>query len=378
MLNEFLTPVSERMLSLASQLDEFSIGSKIRFHHEIEENSLVILAVNERRGGFLENEPEGEFDALRSQLYQLKTGNWYLPIYDLGDLNPGATLEDTYYAFLQIQREVLQAKAQLIVLGGTADLIYWQYRAFDTITHQVSLTCVDNRFRLGNDAEDLSIHNYLSKIITQPPHQLFDYSHLGYQTYFVAQEELDLIEQLNFDVKRLGKLMNSTAEAEPELRSSDLVAMNLEAIQSSDFRSVERLSPNGFSAREICSLARYAGINNKVRSFGVYNYKSKSLIADELLVAEVIWYFIEGKNHAPLSLDFDDKANYETYYVQLNERNLIFYHDIQAQQWWLELNEMEEIEEQGKQIVPCSLMDYENALKGKMPDRWWRSYKKLY
>ncbi|HUH34411.1 MAG TPA: formimidoylglutamase [Moheibacter sp.] len=378
MLNEFLTPVSEELFSLASQLDDFSIGAHLQFHTELQENALVILGVKENRGGFLDNEVDFSLDGIRTQFYQLKKGNWHLPVFDLGDLNPGLTLEDTYYAFEQIQREVLQAKAHLIILGGTADLAYGQYRVFDSITHQVSLSSIDNRFRLGNDAEELSIHNYLSKIITIEPHQLFDYHQMGYQTYFVAQEELDLMEQLNFDVKRLGKLMESIEEAEPELRHSDLVVLNLEAIQSSDFQSANTLSPNGFSSREICALVRYAGINNKVRSLGVYNYKPKHLLSDDLLVAEMMWYFIEGKNQAPMALNFEDQTSYQTYYVQLDERSLIFYHDIQAQQWWLELNEMEEIEMQGKQITPCSLKDYENALKGKIPDRWWKSYKKLY
>lgn len=378
MLDEFLTPVSEELREFASQLDLFSVGAELNFYSDEVKDSIVILGVRETRGGFESDNSEVDFDGVRKQLYQLKKGNWHLPIRDLGDLYPGATVEDTYFAFLKIQEELLKNNCTLIILGGTADLAYWQYRSFDSVTHNLNLACIDNRFRLGNDGMELSANNYLSKIITLEPHLLFDYTHLGYQTYFVAQEELDLMEQLNFDVNRLGQLIDSISESEPELRKSEMVVLNLESIQSSDFISSNNLSPNGFSSREICSLSRYAGINNKVRSFGVYNFKAKNILSDDLLMAEILWYFVEGKNQTAEEIDFEDQSSYETFYVQIPEQDLMFYHDIKAEQWWLELNEMDEIEYKGNQVIPCSKKDYESSLKGKIPDRWWKAYKKLY
>lgn len=378
MINEFITPVSEELRELASQLDQFSIGQNLRFEEEIQEKSLVFFGVKETRGDAENFNSEISFDGLRKQLYQLKKGHWHIPMYDLGDLHAGATREDTYFAFQKIQEELLALNCTLIILGGSANLAYPQFRSFDSKTHKVNLTCIDNRFRLGNDADQLNSHNYLSKIITTEPHSLFEFTQLGYQTYFVAQEELDLMEHLNFDVKRLGILMESMEEAEPELRNSDMVVMNLEAIQCSDFRSTIDLSPNGFNSREICALSRYAGINNKVQSFGVYNFKAKNIPSDDLLVAEILWYFMEGKNHAADVIAWDESESFETFYVQIPEQDLIFYRNITTDQWWLELQEMNEIERLGRQPIPCSHMDYEKSLKGEIPERWWKSYKKLY
>lgn len=378
MLNEFLTPVSNELQEFAFTLDDFSIGKYIEFDNEITPNSVVILGVKETRGGETEFNSELEFNSVRKQLYQLKKGDWHLPIHDLGDLNPGDTREDTYYAFQRIQEEILKNKSIVIILGGTSNLAYNQYRAFDAVKHNVSLTCIDNKFRLGNEKEKLSYQNYLSKIISEPPHNLFEYTHLGHQTYFVAQEELDLMEHLNFDVKRLGKLIENMSESEPELRNSDMVVLNLESIQSSDFQSGIKLSPNGFNSREICLLSRYAGINNKVRSFGVYNYKAENIETDDLLLSEILWYFIEGKNHAPQASDFGEPNVYEKFYVQIPEQDLTFYHNVKTEQWWLELREMNDALEEGKQIIPCSKKDYETSLEGKIPERWWKSYKKLY
>src|SRR5690606_18314595 len=136
-------------------------------------------------------------------------------------------------------------KAIPVILGGASNLAYFQYRAFDGLKHNVNLTAIDNRFRLGDNTAELDAQNYLSKIITQKPHNLFEYTHLGFQTYFVAQEELDLMEEMNFDVKRLGSLIGNISEAEPELRNSDMVILNLESVQSPDFQSTIENSPNG-------------------------------------------------------------------------------------------------------------------------------------
>lgn len=378
MLNEFLTPVSDELREFATTLDDFSIGRNINFDNEIASGSIVIFGVKETRGGEADFNFELEFDAVRKQFYQLKKGDWHLPVYDLGDLNAGATREDTYFALQKIQEEILRSKSVVIVLGGASNLAYHQYRAFDSVKLNVNLTSIDNRFRLGNDKEELSFSNYLSKIIAESPHNLFEYSHLGFQTYFVGQEELDLMEHLNFDVKRLGKLIENISESEPELRNSDMVVLNLESIQSSDFQSAVKLSPNGFNSREICALARYAAINNKVRSFGVYNYKAENIETDDLLLSEILWYFIEGKNHAPQDIDFGQSRVYEKFYVQIPEQDLTFYHNLQTEQWWMELKDMNDAREEGNQIIPCSKRDYENSLEGNIPARWWKSYKKLY
>ena len=42
------------------------------------------------------------------------------------------------------------------------------------------------------------------------PNNLFNYSNIGYQTYFNSQEELDLLNSLFFDAYRLGEVKDLT------------------------------------------------------------------------------------------------------------------------------------------------------------------------
>lgn len=92
-----------------------------------------------------------------------------------------------------------------IVLGATQDLTYPPaYRSFDGIKNLVNLVAVDSRFDFGMDDELISSHSYMSKIITDQPNNLYNFSNIGYQSYFNAQEEMDLMERLFFDAYRLG------------------------------------------------------------------------------------------------------------------------------------------------------------------------------
>src|SRR5690606_41339797 len=111
MLEEFLTPVNRDLTEFASDLDLFSIGNSIQFNREIPENAIVIFGVRETRGGTEEFNSELEFNSVRKEFYQLKKGNWHLPVFDLGDLHAGETRQDTYFAFQKILEEILRKKA---------------------------------------------------------------------------------------------------------------------------------------------------------------------------------------------------------------------------------------------------------------------------
>ena len=112
----------------------------------------------------------------------------------------------------------------------------------------------------------------MSKIIVEEPNNLFNFSNLGFQTYFNSQEEIDLIEKLYFEAYRLGEVSNNIAVAEPVFRDADLVSVDMHSVQSSYSGNFDVFNPNGFTGKEICALTRYAGISDKVTSFGIFNF----------------------------------------------------------------------------------------------------------
>src|SRR5699024_4688635 len=219
-------------------------------------------------------------------------GNWHTKIADLGDILPGASVEDTEYALHEIVTQLLQKDIIPIILGGSQDLTYAQYRAYDYRERMVNLVNIDARFDIGDTEAEITTSSYIGKMIVNKPYNLFNYANLGYQTYLNPPEEIGLMDKLFFEAYRLGELSGDFTLAEPVMRDADFVSLDLMAVASS-ISSATINQPNGFNGREVCALSRYAGISDKVSSFGFYNLHH--IAAEEslpLLPAEIIWYFI--------------------------------------------------------------------------------------
>ncbi len=137
---------------------------------------------------------------------------------------------------------------------------------------KVNMVCVDSRFGLGNQYEKMNSRNFLTSVILKEPNILLNYSNISYQTYFVNQDEIDLMEKMFFDTYRVGIFRNNISEAEPALRDADMISFDISSIRQSDAPGNVIASPNGFSGGEACAISRYARISDKVAFFGIYEY----------------------------------------------------------------------------------------------------------
>ncbi len=170
---------------------------------------------------------------------------------------------------------------------------------------------------MESKTEPFLLNPILSKIIVEEPNNLFNYSNIGFQTYFNSQEEIDLIEKLFFDAFRLGEVCNNISISEPVFRDADLVSVDLTSVKSSDSGNFTTFHPNGFNGKEICSLSRYAGISDKVSSLGIFNHNGSK--QEAMLIAQIIWYFIEGVHYRSNEYPFGSKENYIKYTVPFEE-----------------------------------------------------------
>ena len=89
---------------------------------------LALIGVKEERGtGNNQGTKQGP-DEIRKKLYQLKKGTGAYNIVDLGNLNPGIDLDETYVRLSEVCRMLLESNVMPIILGGSHDLDYGQYR----------------------------------------------------------------------------------------------------------------------------------------------------------------------------------------------------------------------------------------------------------
>lgn len=377
---EYLQPVSENIIKFTEGLSNQTLGKKVVMHTDtdypnLENISLALICVNENRGADLDND-DYDFDNFRKTLYSLFPGNWNKGIADLGDILVGNETSDTYFVLKTICSELIKLKIIPLVVGGSQDLTYALYRAFDNLDQMVNLVAIDNKFDFAKD-DKLQSDSYLSRIIIEEPNNLYNFSSVGYQTYYTSQEEIDLIDKLFFDAYRLGEIVKNPAVVEPVFRDADIISLDLKSIKSADSGNNIEFHPNGFDGREICSLSRYAGISDKVSIFGIFNqFYSKN---ENHLIAQILWYFIEGFHFRTYEYPFEEKTNYNKYTVLADDEELVFFKSNRSERWWIEIN-YNSIHNKTikKSLLPCTHDDYLAACNAEIPERWWKAHKKSY
>ena len=381
----FLTPVSDAVLAHNELTAQQALGRKIKVHSrqngipELEGVQLAIIGVKENRNDVNYIGVEINFDSIRKTLYTLFPGNWHTTLADLGDIEPGETVEDSYFAIRTAISVLLEKDIIPIILGGSQDLTYPNYRAYDTIKPMINIVNIDTNFDLGDASLPIKNNSYVGKVIVDEPYNLFNYTTIGYQTYFNSQEEIDLVEKLYFEAYRLGEVSADINRVEPLLRDAHIVSIDLKSVRAAEVSDNQKYSPNGFSGKEICAISRYAGISNKVSSFGIYEYhNSKNDSASSMLLAQMIWYFIEGVNCRVLDDAFTNEKQYQKYNVLVDDDELIFFKSLKTGRWWIEIPFLPNVNNKLKKhtLLPCMHSDYKLALQGEIPERWYKAYRK--
>jgi hypothetical protein len=270
-----------------------------------------------------------------------------------------------------------------VIIGGSQDLTYAIYRGYEKVGRIINITAVDASFDVEETEGEMTSQNFLSNIILHQPSYLFNYSNIGYQTYLVDPGAISLMRNLYFDAYRLGQVRADLEEIEPLVRNADLLSIDISAVRASDAPGNGNALPNGFYGEELCQLTRYAGLSEKVSSIGFFEYNP---VFDRngqtaSLMAQAIWYFIDGFNYRQYDFPKEEGEDYIKFNVAIQdlEDEMLFYKSKMTERWWMKVPYAPGEKERYKrhQMVPCSYKDYEAAMNNTIPDRWWQTYQKL-
>ncbi len=376
---DFLKPLDNEILNFVKEVSSQQLGSKVVFHTandfpDLNKIKIAVIGVLENRGNNNQSK-EVDLSYIRKELYGLFPGNWDASIADLGNILEGNSISDTHFALRKVVSSLIKRKIIPIVIGGSQDLTYALYRAYDELDQMVNLVSIDNKFDFGKESDTLSATSYLTKIIIDEPNNLFNYCNVGYQTYYNSQEEIDLIDKLFFESYRLGEVSNTIAIAEPVFRDADLVSLDLTSVKTSDSGNFSKFFPNGFNGKEICALSRYAGISDKVSLFSLFNHNNSQ--QESVLIAQIIWYFIEGFHYRSNEYPFGNRENYIKYIIPLEEE-LVFFKSNKTDRWWIEIPFISNTNNKLKKssLLPCSYDEYLGACNQEIPERWWKAQRK--
>jgi hypothetical protein len=378
---ELLVPVKKETLLDLTLLPKQILGKNISIHTqnnglpELKGLTIALIGLHEHRNSFFHNSSYN-VNQFRKVFYELYPGNWNLSIADLGDLPNGEKVEDTYFAIKEIGVNLKQMNIIPVFIGGSHDLMFPLYEIFQNFKQLVNIVSVDRSFDFSQEDELISGRSYMSKIIMEKPNVLNNYTNIGFQSYYCAEQEKDLMEKLYFDSIRLGQVLNQPTLAEPVFRDADVVGFDMKCLSWHAIADPLKGQPNGIDSRTICSLTRYAGISDRISFLGFFEIPSTPM-TDQLL-AQMIWYLIEG-----VQLRFDEypvnKKDFLKYSVTLSDQIMVFYKSDKSNRWWMELTNNSHLNNKIKSttLLACTEKDYLDAMQDKIPERWYNAVKRI-
>ncbi|MEZ4826340.1 MAG: formimidoylglutamase [Bacteroidia bacterium] len=347
-----------------------------------ENADILLVGCQEERGAISAGLSDGA-DAVRRCLYGFSLPAESPRIADLGNLKPRDTPEAYFEMLAYVLSQCIGQGKTVLILGGSQEIAFGQYLAYEDLGRQIEYVHVDARFDVEDSEIELNGRSYNHKIFLHKPNYLFSYTNLGYQSFLVSAPQRELLRELNFQAVRYGDISMKPEEAEPSLRTADMLSIDLSAVRLPEAPGSLSGSPGGFSAMEICRIARYAGLAYRLSSLSICDFSAAKDPSSQTpqLVAMMCWYFVDGYYNRREDLPLDDRSNLRKYAVRLHAsiEEIVFYQHPGTDRWWMEVPYQHSLGKKKPQtrLVACSRSDYEFARTDDIPERWWLAYNKL-
>lgn len=376
-LDLFFTPIDENITDEITSISSFYKGININKGKlpALKGHSIALIGINSYQNNGSNHGIAQGADIIREKLYHLKRGEGAHNVIDLGNLNPGVDLEETYGRLKEVCEFLIRKSILPVIIGGAHNLDYGQFMAYEGLEKLITVLNVDAFLDMeeSESPENTHIHDML----VHEPNYLFHYSHLAYQSYLIEKTSIGVLERLYFETYRIGHLRELLKDMEPIIREADMLSFDISAIRSSDAPGSNNAQPFGLTGEEACQICWYAGQNEKLSSAGFYEYDPSlddNTHKTASVIATMVWYFLEGVNHRKGESSHNTE-NYLKYVVELHgglPASIVFFKSNMSERWWMEipLEDKSATTFGRNSLAPCSYSDYETAIKGEVPDRY--------
>lgn len=277
-----------RTLAAASDLDE----SKLAYHAESiqltnlssREHGIVLVGFADDTGVKNVGGRAGAKDgpaAVRQKLYKF-TFQPSLPIYDLGDLMPATTIEETHRQGATLVEKILAAGHFPLVLGGGHDLAFPHALAFQ------EKFAAQPTFFWNIDAH-LDVRPAHPLVTSGSPwyllreHAAFGKKakivEFGLQSHCNAQSLVKYAREKKFELHWLADIraQKTTADrtfakllARMPAKAAGLVSLDIDSVNWAEAPGCSAPQTEGFTAAEAIAMSFASGANPRVKSFGVF------------------------------------------------------------------------------------------------------------
>jgi len=366
MLQNWLSPIELGKLSATTESNVKTFDKSILVYEnqfpDLSETQIAFIGI-----GY-------QSDMIRKALYELVFPFKNLKIADLGNAR-----KDDISFLIPIIKELLDSGIFPIILGLEEHLTLAQFQAHKSRQALVNIAIVDERIRY-NAVDATSPKDYLNAILKTKEPNLFHLGIIGSQVHFISEDAQKLFDLDHLENTGLGKVKSDIESIEPLIRDADLLSFSISAIKQSEAPGLLRPTPSGLFSEEACQICRYAGMSDKLSSFGIYGYSAIHDNEDQTakVIAQMIWYFIDGFSNRKFDFPATNEGLVE-YIVEIDqlEEQLTFWKSNKSGRWWIQVPVKTKEQHDRHHLIPCSYTDYKMACKEELPERLINAFKKF-
>lgn len=365
MLQNWLHPIEgEEIINL--QLKDYQFGSKIQLNEgklpSLRNTKIALIGIDETSN-----------NSIRHELFQMSFPFNRLKIIDLGNVR-----KQEIGFITPLLKELLDSQILPILISPMPKLMLAQYKAHKSQQQLINLVNIAERIPFDPTEQDKKSY-FLNEIVYGKRSKLLNLGLIGAQTHFVRQGVFDAINDSQYDCIRLGNARAQLSELEPILRDGDLVSFHLGALKRSEAPHQLQASPSGFTLEEACQISRYAGMSDKLKSFGIFGFNPCPINSSTAQsIAQMIWYFIDGFHNRKKDYPASTTGLIE-YLVDFKDLDqpLTFWKSKKTGRWWMQVPVKTSKKYQQHRLIPCSIADYNQACQGDLSDRLFNAYKRF-
>ena len=314
---------------------------------------------------------------IRKYLYALASPVENVKMVDLGNLK--FTDKNVYETTAKVLEQLLKKNKTILLIGGSHDIAYGQYLAYQNLEQFIEYVSIDSKLDMMDSELGLSNRTFHNQIFKHKPNYLKHFANIGTQIYYTSEAEKKVLKSLQFESQRLSEFRQNIKRTEPYFRNANMVSLDLSAVRQSDAPGVNFPSPAGFSAEEICQIARFIGMGYYVSSFSIneFNFHNDRNHQTAHLTAIILWHFIEGFYLRIYDEPAPDRSNLRCFIADLEDNivpDINFYKSDLTGRWWMEVpypHQGKKLSHKLSKLVPCCEEDYFTAVSGDIPERWW-------
>jgi hypothetical protein len=321
--------------SLSLPSEEYTFPSKkheyLKEFPDLYNTKVALLSVNEQKA-----------NPIRTSLDKFKNNFPEIEFTDLGNV-----MNDSPEFILQLLTELIDGGIIPIILGADEQTLSKLANYLSNQALNEQCTFVSNNIRQS-----------CLEINTETK------SFLGFQRHLIDSQLLNENSDTLRNSLSLGQLRTAQSIVEPVIRDSSIVYFNMDSIRRSESLNSKNSLPTGLNVEEGCQLLRYAGeaVSLKCLCFDFINTEIEENSQESTLIAELIWYFLEGvsnrKNDHPTK-----NKDYQEFIVNLNniDEPISFVKSNISQRWWLKIND--------EGYYSCSSEEYNYTIEHELPER---------